>query len=178
VIAVDILHLIDRLEEEISQGQRLPFTHLVLLDEQRLWKIIDSMRISIPEEVRRAQQMERERERIMAQVQEEAGRVVELARQQAEEMISSHILVQDAEVEAERIVSQARSEAQRLQADADAYVLEVMENLKAHLERVLQVVQNGMELLTERTETAGDGPADGAVSREDASTAPVPEEQV
>ena len=48
---MDILHLIDRLEDELSRGRRLPLTSIVMLNEQRLWSVIDTMRISIPKEV-------------------------------------------------------------------------------------------------------------------------------
>jgi len=150
---MDILHLIDRLEQELSQGQRLPFTSSVLVNEQRLWDIIDNMHTFIPEEVQRAKQVERERERILAQAREEAGRIVDLARERAEELTSSHELVRSARAEAAEIVSRARSEAERLQLEADSYALDVLVQMEEQLKRVLQTVQNGERLLSGRKET-------------------------
>jgi len=151
---MDILHLIDRLEEELSQGHRLPLTSIVVVNEQRLWDTIDAMRISIPEEVQRAQRVERERERILAQAREEAGRIVELARKRAEEMTSSHELIQSAQAQAAEIVARAQSEAERLQLEADSYALEVLAQLEEQLRRKLQTVQNGVKLLSGKKETA------------------------
>ncbi|MEA3344865.1 MAG: ATPase [Chloroflexota bacterium] len=149
---MDILHLIDRLEEEISQGYRLPFSSTVIVNEERLWDIIDTMRISVPEEVQQAQQVERERERILAQAQEEAGRIVALARRQAEEMKSDREVIQSAKAEAEDILTQAQREAQQFQAEADSYALEVLTKLEEQLSQTLQAVQNGVEQLSNQRE--------------------------
>ena len=50
---MDILHLIDRLEELFNESRALPFTHTVMVDEDRMLDIIDQMRISIPEEIKK-----------------------------------------------------------------------------------------------------------------------------
>jgi hypothetical protein len=168
-MAVDILHLIHRLEEEISQGRRLPFAGIVMLNEQRLWDIIDTMRISIPEEVQQAQQVNRERERILAQVREEAGRIVDLARKRAEEITSNHEVIQGAQAEAEEIKRQAQSEAHQLQVEADSYALTVMERLEEQLVQVLQIVRNGMAFLSDDKKVKDVAEGD-AVSGGDGST--------
>ena len=69
---MDILHLIDRLEETFKSSKNLPFSNLRLVDERLLWPLLDQMRISIPDEVRRAERIIREKERTMAQAHEEA----------------------------------------------------------------------------------------------------------
>jgi F0F1-type ATP synthase membrane subunit b/b' len=168
-MAVDILHLIDRLEEEISQGRRLPLAGMVVLNEQRLWDIIDTMRISVPEEVQQAQQVNRDRERILAQVREEAGRIVDLARKQAEEITSDHEVIQGAQAEAEGIKAQAQREARQLQSEADAYALRVMEGLEEQLAQLLKVVRNGMALLSD-DRAAMQASDDVATSRGDGSS--------
>ena len=77
---MDILHLIDQLEALLNEGSHPPLVgKRVLLDEQRAWEIIDQMRVSIPEEVKKAKRINQERDRIIAQANEEGARIVELA---------------------------------------------------------------------------------------------------
>jgi len=147
---MDILHLIDRLEEELSRGQRLPLTSIVMLNEQRLWSVIDTMRISIPKEVEEAQRLNRGRERILAQAQEQARRIVDSTRKQAEQMTGRHELIQGARSEAMDILTRAQKEAERYQLEADTYAFEVLSELEEQLSRVLLTVHNGMELLSRR----------------------------
>ena len=77
---MDILQMIDRLEELLNESRPLPFTHNVIVDEDRVLDLIDQMRVSIPEEVKKAQQLLAQRDRLLAQAQEEANRTVNLAR--------------------------------------------------------------------------------------------------
>ena len=53
---MDILHLVDRLEELFNQSRPIPLTRSVIVDEDRFLEIIDQMRISIPEEVKKGQE--------------------------------------------------------------------------------------------------------------------------
>ena len=68
---MDILHLVDRLEELFNESRAIPLTHQVVVDEDRMLDIIDQMRVSIPDEVKKAQQLLSQRDRILAQAQEE-----------------------------------------------------------------------------------------------------------
>ena len=60
---MDILQLIDRLEELFNDAKALPFTHNVVVDEDKMLELIDQMRIAIPEEVKKAQQVMAQRDR-------------------------------------------------------------------------------------------------------------------
>ena len=47
---MDIMHLVDRLEELFNQSRPIPFTHNVIVDEERMLNLIDQMRVAIPDE--------------------------------------------------------------------------------------------------------------------------------
>ena len=80
---MDIQHLVDRLEELLNSGRHVPMTALTVIDEQRTLELIDQMRISIPEEIEKAKRVLRERDRVIAQANEEAARIRELAREKS-----------------------------------------------------------------------------------------------
>ena len=111
---MDILHLIDRLEETVKESKRLPFSGLRMVDERHIWPLIDQMRISVPDQVRRAERVIREKERTIAQANEEAERIVSLARNEAAQLTAGHALVQAAEEQAAAIREQAEREAEEL----------------------------------------------------------------
>jgi cell division septum initiation protein DivIVA len=149
---MDILHLVDRLEELFNESRSIPFTHSVIVDEDRMLDIIDQMRVSIPEEIKKAQQIQAQRERILAQAQEEANRTLQLAREKSEQLVERDEIVQAANARSEQIVAQGRAEAERQKRDADDYVLETLQKLESEMERTLTQVRNGVRALqTERT---------------------------
>lgn len=146
---MDILQLIDRLEELFNESKNVPFTKNVMVDEDRMLDIIDQMRIAIPEEVKKAQQLLGQRDRVLAQAQEEANRTLELARQKADQMVTKDMIAVEAQRRADLIVSQARSDAETIRADADDYALESLHQLEAELDRNLNQVRNGIRTLEE-----------------------------
>ncbi len=145
---MDILHLVDRLEELFNESRAIPLTHSVVVDEDRILEIIDQMRISIPEEVKKAQQVIAQRDRVLAQAQEEAGRTVNLAKQKADEVVARDAIAQAAQSRAEQIIEQARAEAEVVRRDADEYVIESLGALEAELTRLLTQARNGIAKLS------------------------------
>jgi hypothetical protein len=146
---MDILQLIDRLEELFNDGKPIPFTHNVAVDEDRMLDIIDQMRIAIPEEVKKAQQLLSQRDRVMAQAQEEANRTLELAREKADALVKKDAIIQEAEHRADLIRSQAHEDAETTRQNADDYVVETLGRLQDELERSLNQVRNGIRTLEE-----------------------------
>ena len=144
---MDILQLIDRLEELFNESKSIPLTPNVMVDEDRMLDIIDQMRIAIPEEVKKAQQLLGQRDRVLAQAQEEANRTLELARQKADQLSSKEMVVQEAQRRAEQIVSQARADAEAIRADADDYAMNSLTQLNDELDRITNQVVNGIRLL-------------------------------
>ena len=145
---MDILHLVDRLEELFNRSRPIPLTHNVIVDEDRILEIIDQMRISIPDEVKKAQQITAQRDRILAQAQEEANRTIALAKQKAEEVLSREAIVQAAQARVEQIVAQARAESETTRREADDYTIEALTALEAELNRLLHQARNGIAKLT------------------------------
>ena len=159
---MDILQLIDRLEELFNESKAIPLTRNVMVDEDRMLDIIDQMRIAIPEEVKKAQQLLGQRDRVLAQAQEEANRTLEIARQKADQLVSKDMLMQEAQRRADQVLTQARAEAENTRADADDYVLQSLTQLQDELERITNQVNNGIR--TVKDEQSRRTPASSSVS--------------
>jgi len=161
---MDILQLIDRLEELFNESKAFPFTHNVVVDEDRMLELIDQMRIAIPEEVKKAQQVVAQRDRVMAQAQEEANRTLALAREKAEQLTHKDVIVQDAGRRAEQIIAQARADAEATRVDADNYVVETLMQLQDQLARLNAQVSNGIRTLQEEQMRKAGSPSSVATS--------------
>jgi len=144
---MDILHLVDRLEEVLNQSRSFWFTSQVVVDEDRILDLIDQMRVAIPDEVKKAQQLLAQRDRILAQAQEEANRTLAIAREKSEQLVERDSIVQAAQARAEQILVQARAQAETTRRDADEYVLETLVRLEMELDRSLTQARNGIRTL-------------------------------
>ena len=147
---MDILHLVDRLEELFNESRPIPLTHNVIVDEDRFLDIIDQMRISIPEEVKKAQQVFSQKDRVLAQAQEEANRTLALAREKADQLVEKDAIAQEAQHRSGQILEQARMEAENVKAGAEQYSMDALMNLEVELDRLLNQVRNGIQVLEQK----------------------------
>ena len=141
---MDIQHLVDRMEDLIDEGRHMPFSRFTMIDEERALEIIDQMRISIPEEIEKANRILAQRDRVLAQANEEAARILQQARRKGEEMLDQDVSVQAAQNRAANVVEEARQEAKRIRDEADTYVLDVLSRLEQSLQKNLNTVRNGI----------------------------------
>jgi multidrug efflux pump subunit AcrA (membrane-fusion protein) len=141
---MDIQHLVDRLEDLVDEGRHMPFSKFTMIDEERALEIIDQMRISIPEEVEKAAKVLAQRDRILAQANEEAARILQAAREQGVQLLDREATVQAAQSRAANIVEQARHDAASITQEADQYVVQTLAKLEQQLTKALGVVRNGI----------------------------------
>jgi len=141
---MDILHLVDRLEELFNESTSLPLTKKVAIDEEKLLDLIDQMRLAIPNEIKKAQSINNQKERIIAQSKEEANRIKSLAKEQSEKLISKDAIVQEAKIIAEEIKKRAREDTEMIKKEADQYAIDSLDYLEIELSKILTQVRNGM----------------------------------
>jgi cell division septum initiation protein DivIVA len=154
---MDILHLVDRLEELFNESRPIPLTHNVIINEDKILDIIDQMRVTIPDEMKKAQQVLTQRDRVLAQSQEEANRTLSMAREKSEQMLERDSLAQAAKVQADEIISKALSDSEKSRRDADKYVIDTLMRVEYELERMLNQARNG--ILALQSLSAGEGKA-------------------
>ena len=105
---MDVLVLIDKLDEMVQNAKSVPMTDQVRIDREEIWEIIDQMRSTIPEEIKQARWIVKERQEMLAEAKREAERLVNEAREQAEREASQQEIVKLAERQAHELMEQAR----------------------------------------------------------------------
>ncbi|MDQ4078893.1 MAG: hypothetical protein M3220_21960 [Chloroflexota bacterium] len=144
----DILYLVERLEQVLAQGWRVPFTTNAVIDEDALIDVIEQMHIAIPNEIRQAQQIVQQKERILAQAREEGERIVAQSKERADQIVDQTEIVERAQERAQYIISQAQKEGEEIRAGSDDYAAEVLHRIRDELLVHLRQIDNGLEQLT------------------------------
>ncbi len=147
--AEDLDMLVDELESMLTQAKRVPFGRRLMVDESYALELVDRLRASMPIEIRQAHRVLEERERIIAEAQSEARRI-----------LHERGLIAELEVERERTIAEAEREAERIRGDADSYVGTVLNDLAERLTKIQASVRNGLETL--QSSAADDRPTTNA----------------
>jgi cell division septum initiation protein DivIVA len=125
------------------------------VDAVEFTQLLDRLRINVPSSIRDSERTLAERERILAQADEESRRIVAQAQRRAQEMLAADHLVQAARKEYERIIEEARAAATRSAEEADAYAEYVLNAISDTLAGAGSQVANGLaELSMRRAERA------------------------
>ena len=161
--AIEVLHLIDRLESLVSGGTRVPLTSRSLVDEQEFIDILDQIRSSVPEEVRQAKRLSQEKDKVIQQAQAEADKILNAAREEATALLQENELVRQAQEQADAYVRDAIQRAEDVRRGADQYALAALDELEQQLTRQLATVRKGKATLERSlhapTESYEAGPA-------------------
>lgn len=144
---MDLQYLIDRLETLVRAARRMPMMSKIMMDEQELVDLVDQMRTVLPEEIRYAKHVLREKEQILADAQAQADDILRTAREQADLMIQREGLLKEARAQADKMIQEAQAEAERVSVGADNYTRQVLTELEETLVRQTASVRKGLESL-------------------------------
>ena len=82
---MDVLVLIDKLDDLVHNAKPVPLTDQVRVDKEEIYDILDQMRATIPEEIKQARWIVKERQEMLAEAKREAERIVKEARERQEQ---------------------------------------------------------------------------------------------
>jgi len=80
---MDVLVLIDKLDDLVHNAKAVPLTDQVRIDREEIYDILDQMRATIPEEIKQARWIVKERQEMLAEAKRETDRLLGEAREQA-----------------------------------------------------------------------------------------------
>jgi vacuolar-type H+-ATPase subunit H len=145
--AVDFMYLLDRLEEALVTGSRVPLTARTLVDEQECLDVLDQMRVAMPNEIKEARRVVAERDHLLAQAREEGERIMRTAEHRASRLVEEHALVRSAQARAIQIEQQAEREAMTVRDEAEKYAEALLTRVQERLEQALSNVRAGLREL-------------------------------
>ncbi|HBW50544.1 MAG TPA: hypothetical protein DEF47_11625 [Herpetosiphon sp.] len=114
----------------------MPLTSRLMIDEKQVFDIIDRMRVAVPNELRQARQIVRERDQL-----------IEATKKKIAITLSEQGMLEIAQRERSRIIAEAESEAAKVRSEADEYARQVLLNLEEHIGKSLTIIQNGLDEL-------------------------------
>lgn len=134
----------------MADGRKLPLTSRVLIDQAYALDLIDQLRVTIPEEIKTANRVNSEVDRLLEQAREEAEQILARAQEQATYLIEERELTRQAEEMGLEIVRQSRAEGDGIRRGADEYAGDVLAKLEVEVMRTLKSIRLGLDLLDER----------------------------
>ena len=147
---MDVLVLIDKLDDLVHNAKQVPLTDQVRVDKEEIYDILDQMRATIPEEIKQARWIVKERQEMLAEAKRESERILSEAREKQDQLIAEQEVTREAERAAEDIVEDARAREREIRLGAEDYADDVLHSLEENLSKFISAVQRGRDRLAGR----------------------------
>src|SRR2546428_3722399 len=148
---MDVLVLIDKLDDQIHNAKPVPLTDQVRVDKEEVYDILDQMRATIPEEIKQARWIVKERQEMLAEAKRECDRILGEAREQAVREAPQTEIVKIAEKQAQDIIDEARRAARETRLELEDWAHGILSTLAVSLDKLLGAVKRGRERPHERS---------------------------
>ena len=121
--------LIDELEDVLESSWQLPLTGgKCIIDSEELKRIIEDMRLRLPQEIRQAKNIVSDRSDIINDAKKEADAIVKSTEEKVKILASQSEVLRQAQTKAREILEEAESRAKEMRTAANEYVDSLMKD--------------------------------------------------
>jgi cell division septum initiation protein DivIVA len=145
---MDALTLLDLLADDLNRATQVPLSGgKAVVDREKTLELIEKIRAALPGDILEAEQIKREREKLLTDAARDAEQQIQEAREQARVLLSEHEIVAQATAEARAIVMHAKDHATQIRRAANDYAKELLANMESMLEGHVELLSKNRESL-------------------------------
>jgi cell division septum initiation protein DivIVA len=144
----DTAALLVELREVLDTARSMPLSASVMVNREEFGQILQDAIDGLPEELRQARWLLKERDEVIERAEHEAARIIDVARVRAERMVERTEVVREARRAAEDTIQQAGVLAAQMRLEAEDYVDRKLASFEVILDRTQQQVAKGRERLS------------------------------
>jgi len=137
---LEILNLLEQLEDTIEEASKVPMSNKAIINKEEVLEIITEIRLNLPDEIKQAAWIKKERQRILEETQSEANKILNDAQDRQSYLIDDHELTKKAEQKAIEIEERAKKKAQEIRSGTYSYCDKLLGRTQDSLEEMLEVV--------------------------------------
>ena len=123
---MSVEHLLDQLDEMVDNAATLPLSNKILIDGEKLRRLLEDIRLDMPKDVQSARAIVTDRTSIIDNARKEAEGIVRQAEERARAMIAKDAITQQAQEKANDLLAQTRVKAGEIRKAANEYVDDLM----------------------------------------------------
>ncbi len=136
-----VMELMDQLEDLIDESPTT-FSSKVKIDKNEVMEIIKTIRIELPDAIKKAVITNDEREAIVNKAKDDAKMILDDAKKRAEQMTSNHTITKSAEATGRRLVDEAEMKKRKIKNDSVLYADRVIAKVEGDMRGVLKEMED------------------------------------
>ena len=121
-----LLDYLEMLEDLIEGSKTMPFSNKVSLDKEQIFDIIADMRLNLPNEIRHAQKIIDDHDRIINDAKSKAAQILSEAEHRSQEMADEHEIYKLAVEQARELMDDTKKSARDMRLSSIDYADEIL----------------------------------------------------
>jgi vacuolar-type H+-ATPase subunit H len=138
---MDLAGRLAELEELVREAKSMPLSSSVLISRDEVLEMLHGMQESLPEEIKQARWVVKDREELLAKARVEGDRIVEQAREEQRRLALRDQVARRAEEEAGRMLQEAEDTSADMRREAEDYVDAKLAQFEIALRKILEDAQ-------------------------------------
>lgn len=130
----------------------MPMSSSAVIHRAEVLEKIDAIEAALPHAFAESDKVYSQRDRLLAEAQEQADRIIVEARNEHERLVSDSEVYRVAKHEADEVLGRVRGEAEALRKETDEYVDGKLANLEITLTKTLKAVARGRDRIHGRSD--------------------------
>jgi len=155
-----LLDYLDDIEEVLEKSKSLPLIGKISVDKEKILDIINEIRLSLPDDMRIAQRILGDHDKIIEEAKHRAGNLLEDAKMEAKSMTNSHEIFRRASEQASDHMEETKRSAREIRLNAMDYADEILEkaenqirqtmdNMEQQHRRIMEYYEGIMDIIYE-----------------------------
>jgi len=142
---MELHNVLQEMEQHVTSASRIPLTGKVMVDGDMILEFIDKIHATLPDELKQAQQVLSQSDKLLENVEQQGKRILAEAREQASHLVTQTEIHQQALRQGREIIKQAEQAGEDLQRGALLYADDVLQQLEQNLEKMIFSVKRNRE---------------------------------
>jgi vacuolar-type H+-ATPase subunit H len=139
---MSVFDVLDEMDDLLDNAKAFPLAaHKIVIDGDRLRELVNDIRLAMPKEMKRAQTIDYDCDRIMKEAQANAETIIRGAEDRAKALVSEHTITEEAKKRAHEILAKTKSKCEDTKDATSAYVLQSLTSTEARLNELLNEIR-------------------------------------
>lgn len=184
---MDIASRLKQLEDLVAEAKGMPLSSSVLLNRDEVLEVIQSIRDALPEEVKQARWVVKDREELLVKARKDAEGVIQQALEEQGRLASQEEVLKRALKEADALLGEAREEARHIRLEAEDYIDAQLAAFEAAIQKIkddltranedVDGLHDRLTKVTEQIQTGRQRLRGGTIAQEELTEVPEEPEQ-
>ena len=138
---MDLAGRLQQLEQLVLEAKSMPLSSSVLVNREEVLQMLTDMQESLPEEIKQARWIVKDREDLLSKARAEGERIVAQAHEEQRRMALKEEVARRAEAEAQSVLEDANDRADAMRREAEDYVDAKLAQFEITLRKILEDTQ-------------------------------------